>query len=256
MSLGWGGVASAAACDAVALTAAAADAKLAFVSMDGAAFAAAAAAARAAVPCQPAALPPDVAAQVHLVGALESFLARDELHTIAAFQAARAADPALTLDAWLPEQHPLHLEWRMAARLEQDPPLTLDDAVFVDGARTDALVPSRPAVLQAPAGGSAVSRSIVWHPGEALPEWAPLAPVRLTPAARRHIGFGGATAAAAVAGGTLWYLSNRAATEFVEPDLPYSQVDKLRDESNTKGVAAIAAGGVAAGLGAALVLSW
>lgn len=241
----------------IAVADTAARAKAAFAGLDAAAFDAAVAELASTLPCLDTPLTPAQAADVHLVDALRAFVAQDEAGTVAAFQAHHAADPEADPATWLPARHPALVERRYALRLDEADPRDLissGGAVWVDGVRSEVLVPSRPAVLQA--GDDHALTSTWWHPGEPLPERLSLREPRLSPRVQRHLWLGSTAlvAAGAATGLALWSSSLR--DEYRDPDTPYDELDTLADTNAAAGVAAAGTGLVALGLGAALVVTW
>jgi hypothetical protein len=234
-------------------------AREAFLAMDAGGFSAAMEALEGGVPCLEEALSPAQAAQVHIASALAGFLARDEQVTIAAFQAARAADPTLDLSRWVPASHPVTMEFRLAERLDQEPPTALDTAaevtLWIDGVPGEALVLTRPSVLQLERAGQIVD-SALWTPGPPLPEWAPLAPERIPPEIRRRLWLGGSAAVATAGSAALFILSSGAHTRFLDPSTPYEELDELERAADLTSAFGIGAGAVAGGLATALVLRW
>ena len=240
-----------------ALADSAARARAAFSQLDAAGFAAAVVAVEDGIPCLRQALSAQQAAELHTVRALASFLQTDEVSTGASFQAALAAQPTLALD-WLPPTHPIHFELRYAERTMTDARRALqppDGVVVVDGHLTGEVVPERPAILQHQQGG-AVTDSVLVLPGQALPDWAPLAPEPLSPAARRRLWLGGVTTAAALTTGGLVTRSVRLRAEYFDPTTPQEDLSVLEAKTNRTIAGSLAAAGATAGLGAALVVTW
>ena len=203
-------------------------------------------------------VPPEIAAKVHVVVGLHAFLSDDEAATIAAFQAARAADPALALGDWLPEGHPVRFEWRLAERLEQAPARDLaaqsGEQVWVDGVAAAPVVLGRPAALQREQARR-IAETLYWS-GADLPEWAPLAEPRLSKSARRRIGLAAGTALATGATAALLAVGASAHARYIDPSTPYKELSTLERRANTASGAAVGAGVVSAGLGLALVVAW
>ena len=256
------GLAQAAECpeasDPAAVIAEAQRAREAFVQADRGTFEAASGAVTAAAPCLPLG-DPALAAQVHSTTALVDFLARDESGSIGAFQAALAADPDTEVESWLPEMHPLHLQYQLGRRLEPGPTLSLEpakgDRIWVDGARDRLLVNTQPAVLQLEREGQ-LSAGQLWRPGEPLPTWAPEARARLPREARRRLVLGGATVAMAGAAGALGLVSYSADSRFNDRETPCGQLEDLKTRANVSAVAAYGSLGAAAALGTTLVITW
>jgi hypothetical protein len=210
----------------------------------------------AGVPCVREPLSPGVVAQVHVLGGLRAFLDSDEVATAASFQAAQAADPELELGPWLPDAHPVRLDWRFAERLEQDPAVDLDPkaSVLVDGMASHLLVLGRPAVLQHLEDG--VVTETLWWQGGPLPEWAPIADPVLTPQGRRRLILSSGALAAAGASATFTALSYNAHAEFTSGDADYDDLDDLADRANRTGAAAVATGALSVGLVVVLAATW
>lgn len=231
-------------------------AQVAFGSMDGGAFGQSMGQLQAGLPCSSASLSPSQAAQVHLSFGLAAFLEGDEAGTVASFQAAQAADPTLELGVWLPETHPVRLDWRFAARLESAPPLRLDppEPLIVDGRIQDTLTPGQPAVLQQMQAG-ALEQTLYWQ-GEELPEWAPLADPGMSPEVKRRLILGGATVAVAAGSASMWAVGASAHARYVDPDLPYEDMAALERQANLASGAAIGGAVLTAGLGLTLAGTW
>lgn len=231
-------------------------AQQAFGSMDGGAFKLSTDTLRSELPCAASSLSPKQAAQVHLTLGLAAFLDGDEAGTVSSFQAAQAADPELELGAWLPETHPVRLDWRFAARLESAPPLQLapPEPLIVDGRIQEQVVPGQPAVLQQMQAGT-LEQTLLWQGGE-LPDWAPLADPGLSPEIKRRLVLGAGTLA--LAGGTsaLLLTSASAHSRYTDPDTPYEDLEALERRANLAGGAAIGAAVLTTGLGLTLAGTW
>lgn len=230
----------------------------AFGALDPQTFATSRAHLEAGIPCLAEAISPEVAARLHVVGALGAFLEDDEARTVAAFQAAQAADPELELGSWLPEAHPIRLDWRFAERLEAAPPSGVGvaggAALLADGQATGALVLGRPAVLQR-VGAERLEETLYW-PGDTLPDWLELTEPRLSPDVRRHLWLGAGTAVSASATAALLAVAARAEDRFGEDDTPYGDLEGLRRTANTTSALGIGSGLLTAGLGLTLALTW
>ncbi len=233
-------------------------AQRAFGELDPATFGAAREQVESGLPCVSTPMPPPVAARVHLLSALAAFLDDDQAQTVASFQAARAAHPSLELGAWLPDTHPLRLDWRIAGILDEPEPsaLTLfgEDQLLVDGLEGETLVLTRPAVLQRVQSGSVVDTSL-WQGGE-LPGWMELYEPRLGPEIKRRLWLGGATFVVAGATGALLAVSSTAHDRYVDEDTPYEDLATLEKRANATSSAAIGTGAVALGLGVGLAVTW
>lgn len=233
-------------------------ASVAFGALDPPTFAAAREDLDAGLPCLDQPVPPEVAARIHVVSALASFLDDDEAGTVAAFQAAQAADPALSLGDWLPEAHPVRLDWRFAQRLETALPSPVEVAdgaeLHADGRAVEALVLGRPAVLQRRSAGT-VAETLYWQ-GDTLPDWVSLAEPRLSADTRRHLWLGAGTAVSASATVALLAVAASADRRFSEDDTPYSDLEGLRRTANTASTLGIGAGALTTGLGLTLAFTW
>jgi hypothetical protein len=253
-------VAAAAPCtdsvEPAALVAHANSAQSAFGTMDGGAFKESTERLLTELPCSASSLSPQQAAQIHLTLGLGAFLEGDEAGTVASFQAAQAADPELELGAWLPETHPVRLDWRFAARLEPAPPLLLapPEPLIVDGRIEDELIPGQPAVLQHMQAGS-LEHTLLWQ-GETLPEWAPLAEPGLSPELQRRLVLGATTLALAGGSSALLVTSASAKARFVDPSTPYEDLEALERRANLAGGAAIGGAILTAGVGLTLAGTW
>lgn len=231
-------------------------AQQAFGVMDGGGFQQNLAQLQTELPCAASSLSPSQAAQVHLTLGLAAFLDGDEAGTVASFQAAQAADPTLELGAWLPETHPVRLDWRFAARLEPASPLVLapPEPIIVDGRVQDTLIPGQPAVLQQMQAG-ALEQTVYWQ-GEPLPEWAPLADPGLSPEVKRRLLLGGATVALAAGSASMGLVGAAAHERYVDPDTPYEDLAALERQANLASGAAIAGAALTVGVGLTLAGTW
>jgi hypothetical protein len=235
------------------------ESRQAFMRADAEAFFAAVEQLQDDAPCLGERMPPASSAQVYTALALLAFLEQDEEAVIAAFQSALAADPTTEVESWVPEMHPIHLQDQLSRRLSGTPATpfhrSTDGRLWVDGQETRGLVIDRPALIQLQ-GDGAILQSVLWAPSEPLPDWAPLAPERLPPDARRHIGLGAALAAGILATGALYAVSATSYSRYTDIDAPYDSLDGLQRRANLTGAGAIGAVLLSAGLGATLVLTW
>lgn len=234
-------------------------ARTAFLALDAGAFLQARDQMNQGVSCQTQAIAPTLAAQVHTVLAMAAYLDRDETGTVAAFQAAKAADPDMDLGAWLPAEHPAHVDHRFAGRLEPAPPRRLKqtpgETVYVDGTATDRLILGQPALLQH-APGKTVTAGTTWMPDQALPGWVRLKPEGIPKKAQRHLWLGGATTLAAASTLGLFAVGNQARLAYIAPNTPYERLDALQQRNKVGVIGGYTAATVTAVLGTTLVITW
>jgi hypothetical protein len=234
----------------------AADARESFARMSAERFAEQVARLEAAVPCLDRQLTPEQAAELHTVRALAAFLESDEVSAAASLQAALAASPELSLD-WLPPGHPIFFELRYAARTMVDERRSLrpeSGLVVVDGRMVDEVVPDRPAILQHEADGAVLDSALIAL-GEPLPDWAPLAPMPLSPEVRRRLWLGGAATVSALTSGTLLGLSAQYRETYLRTT-DHALLPDLERKTNLTSAGSIAMAGLAAGFGVGLAIAW
>jgi len=226
-------------------------AREAFATADGETFHAALSTMDGVIPCLMQPLSAELSARVHTSLALAAYLEGNEEKTIGAFQAALAADPSTEVGSWLPEMHPMHLQFHLAFRLDPAPPsllkVRIGDEIWIDGRPRDALITSQPAIVQLRRDGALLAGDL-WHPGDPLPPWLELAPPRLPPETRARLRL-----AAAVAGGTMVTGALAATSEiyynrFHSPASAYEDLDEYKRWANISGGAAIGAGVITTGL--------
>ena len=252
------GTASAAGCDVDSLTAEVAAARAAFNAMEPEAFTAARQQLGQTLACLDTPVPPPTAAAVHGILALEAYLARDEARTVAAFQAAALADPDFSLDGWLPERHPIGLEWRLAQRLETPtatPFSTKGVEIWVDGRPADGRVLDQPAVLQRTEAGR-VSDSLLWVPPGPTPGWADATAPRVAPEVKRHLILGSLLAASLATTGVVLGVADSAESRFADAATPYDELESLRQRANRMSASGIGTATTYLGLATALVITW
>jgi hypothetical protein len=248
-----------AACEEATLNAELDAAEAAFLAMDSAAFTAAWERSTATVDCLDAPITPATAARVHGVMALSAFLNRDENTLLAAFHALHRADPEQSFGDWLPERHPILLEWRLATRLEPTAPVPLVKTrgvtVWIDGTAAQERVPDQPAVLQRIEDG-AVTSSMLYLPPPEPPPWAAVEAPRMRPELRRRLILGSALTVSLAGTAAFFAVSDAAHDRYVSPATAYSELDGLEQRARRSSVAGIVGASVSAGLGATLVVLW
>lgn len=251
---------------AEALTAHAVRAHDTFAKLDDEGFDAAIASLQSQAPCLSEPLSPEQAGRVHAARALASFVG-DGADTVPTLQAALSADPELTFGPWLPDNHVIYVELGIAKRMPEDPTRQLDlqagEAVLINGHPGDAVVVRpgedatalQPALLQLQQGAS-VSKSALLDVGEPLPEWLLLADEPISPAAKRRLALGGATAMSALASGALVTLTAYQRDQFLSSDTQYTDLESIERRNRLTFAGAVGAAAVSAGFGTALVVTW
>lgn len=231
----------------------------AFVALDLSAFEAATADLALRSGCISAPLSPEQAARVHTAGALAAFLEEDEVRTIAAFQAALAAQPELELADGIDRGHPIRMEVRLAEKLPRNPAKELEPAdgesLLIDGHLSNQFVPEQPILVQRLRGEQVVDSALV-SMGTELPTWAPLAPERLPPEVRRRIWIGGTSLVSTTTALTAWAIAFRSHQDFLSEETNYLLLPQLEDRANLFSNVAVASGIVAAGTGLTVVILW
>jgi hypothetical protein len=259
--------------DLATLDASVAEARAAWAERDAERFAAALARGRQQLPCLGAPVDPERAARWHVVEGMAAVVAADRAAALGRLRAARAAAPAAGLSAAeAPEGSLLDLLSDEAALLGPSPRVEIDGAgllLRVDGRPAASRPVEVPAVVQLLDGQDRPRFTVDLAPGAPLPE----APAEVTAGGARS-GDGhsraegpaastrgraapavslGLTGAAALGLG-LWARASGA--EALDPATPYAEVGPAAARGRALTVAAGAAGLLAAGAGAWLVIRW
>ena len=234
-------------------------AEIAFVSLDPEGFSTALGALQEQSPCLTTPITPWAASRVHLTHALAAFLEQDEGRSIAALQAALAANPDLTLSERFGPGHPILTEIRVAQKLPTSPPVSLEPEegaqILIDGHRHNAYIREQPALMQH-VRGDTVLASVLLSPKDPLPAWAPLTPERLSLQVKRRMWLGGATVVATGTALTTLGTAIRGYQNFINENTNYARLDQYERQANRFSNIAIVSGSIAAGCGTALVLTW
>lgn len=267
------------------IQAAATEAELAFAATKVEAFLAATDQLVRLVPCLLEPVEPAVAAHVHRMVGLRSFVQRDQDKARQAFASARVLEPAY---AWpeevIPWGHPL-LSIYGALDTEdavfETPPAPPAGWVYMDGRPSEPRPQEWPTLMQVSDAEGAVRLSAYLWPSEQLPDYGvaeaeplvELAPdpsgapddIPITGAATTTTVRSGprawtlATAGgAAVASGVLYALASRSARQYADPQTPFEDLDASRRRTNGLVFASAGAAGVALGTGVAafITIQW
>jgi hypothetical protein len=241
------------------------------------------------VPCLMEPVDPELAALVHRMKGLASFIQRDQDRAREAFAAARALEPDY---AWpeelIPWGHPLLGLYRALSVEEaafDSVPSPSAGWVYMDGRPSEPRPLEWPVILQVSDSEGAIHLSSYLWPGDPLPDYglelaeAPTATpvpvpepvpvaepelpvsvaatsttVRTGPRPAWLVGAG----AAAVTSGVLYALAARSHGEYWDEQTPYTELDAARGRTNGLVLASAGAAGVALGTGvvAFLELQW
>lgn len=224
------------------------------------------------VACVEGVVSPALAARVHRAVGVQLFLDGLPERAREAFAAARRLAPGQDLP-WYPPGHPLTTLWSEAepgSITEPLPPLAPEAVLWVDGVRTQERFPDQAAWLQLEADGGWTGA--LHHPGLPLPSWTawqplpeppPLPGVEAPPEVERpgrkvlRYSLAGATGALAVGSAVTLGLAWERRGSFDDPDVgSYDELDDLRDQANNLTIASAVLGGLALGVGTALVFTF
>lgn len=215
-------------------------------------------------------LTPALAARVHRLEGLSSFIARDPARAGQAFAAARALDPAYTFpDTLLPPGHPARKLFESSGGQAETERVAAPGSgtLRFDGRESLDRVVGWPTILQRLDDGGGVAQTLYLWPGES-PAWLQPAPVvslarapqRSEEQLRRWSAAGMLTAAtiSGVTSALLYRTARIEAGEYWDPATPDGDLDELRARVNTHQGLALGVGilGLGAGVGAALVFRW
>lgn len=238
----------------------------AFASLDEAGFESARAGLERELDCLEAPLAPELVAQAHAVAAVAAVLRKDDAAAAAALRSARSAYALYNLPSAVPEGHRL---WTMLKEVTPGvgPTETLQapsgTRPVVDGQASATRPTDRPTVVWLEDAGGRVVWSQHLAPAEPVPDLSSYTVATPEPAPKVSSGGGSrvrlplvvASAASAVATGTMFLLAGSSAGRFAATDTPYEDLDGLRSRANAFTVAGGAGIGVTVALGAATVLA-
>lgn len=231
----------------------------AFSRLDEAGLNAARDAALALVPCLEEKVPLPVAADFHRLMALAAFVEGDEQQVLAEFHAARRLVPGYEVPAAVaPEGHPLQQLYGWSEDADEgapDPTIPpVGGYVVVDGVRSAPRPRGISNIVQVFDADDALVESRYLAAGAETPRWGPL-PEELTAARRRHVLFGGTTAAlGAVALGT--YTASLVMNARFDQETDPARLSDLRTRTNSLYWASVGTGSVAVTFGAVTLLTW
>ncbi len=217
----------------------------------------------AAVPCLLQPLTPADAARVHRIVALRAYVERDPPRTVAAFAAARVAEPTYTLPLTLvPEGNPARADYVAvdvsAPKTLAVPPPTSGGLLF-DGSPGLARPQAWPTIVQVITPDQSVAASAYVWPGDPLPLYATAATPKPTKnAAGRTLAFVGA--GSALAAGGVYLAAFVVATDLRSNagEMSREEGEVLQDQANGLVLTSAGLGVVALGSGiaAAISLPW
>ena len=237
------------------------------------------------VPCLMEPVDPELAALVHRMMGLGSFIERDQDRAREAFAAARVLQPDFSWpETLIPWGHPL-LGLYQANPIDggtfQTVPTPAAGWVYMDGRPSEPRPLEWPAILQVSDAEGAIQLSAYLWPDQPLPDYgvepvtellpvpvpsADLQPgipvtvaatsttVRTGPRRWMLVTAGGAVAAS----GVLYALAARSNDTYWDPNTPYAELDAARSRTNGLVLASAGVAGVALGTGVAafLELQW
>lgn len=244
-----------------------------FETSDQEAFQRSLAAIETSLPCLEEPITPSDAAQVHLAGALQAVADRRDADVVASLRAAVSADPDFDLsETQAPAGGPLRLALEEAREDVVDgAPMTGSPecvTIYVDGKPSQAQPQGRPSVVQALGPDDVLLWTSLVPAGAAVPAVRYDCPKPPPTRTGVHVALGSGAAASAAAAGVFWWRAAVASGQFdtfaeqVRTNSPEldgydaSYPEDLQSRANGFSTAAIGAGVVAAGLGAALVFTW
>lgn len=235
-----------------------------------------------AVECLGEPIEPQVAASVHRIMAVSSYMARNKEMTLASLASARAAHGDFSYQRALEDTsgHPLELLYNQAADFDAGVPtlpVFAGGYTRVDGARNMPVFAGRPAILQAITVSEnpdddtvheTVVHTVFVEVGEMLPDWArsiqlptePLEPVtRNGSGLLKRPGVYYGVAGALLAGGvTSAVISQRAHNAYNDPSTPNGNLAGLESQTNNWGTASavlLGAAAVPGGLGVTITFT-
>lgn len=243
----------------------------AFVAMDLERFEASRSSAEALLGCLSEPLYPPDAAAWHRLEATAAFIRADDAATIAAYRSSFALQPDYLLpERVAPPGHPLRA-WFDAARVLPPSPSVafadLDVALYVDGTRATSYPADRPFVLQAMGRTGRIESTVAVAAAGPLPDWATVAavtgkapqkpkPAKEPSSGERPVALLIGTGGAALAAGTAYTVAWAQHGRFMNPETPLDELDGHLRATNTATVLSGVFAGAAAGLGAAVVITW
>ncbi len=238
------------------------------------------------VPCMLEPVEPAMAAHVHRMMGLRSFVQRNQDQARQAFAASRVLEPEFTWpEELIPWGHPLlaiYAALDTEAAAFETPPAPEAGWVYMDGRPSEPRPLEWPTIMQVSDGEGAIQLSSYLWPSQPLPDYgttstvsvvAPAAAGDSTSASDIPItgaatattvrngprGWAIATAGgAAVASGVLYALAARSGQDYQDPATPYADLEATRRRTNGLVLASAGAAGVAVGTGVAafITIQW
>jgi hypothetical protein len=234
-------------------------------------FSGAAGALEVQLPCLERVLNPELAARLHRIEGLRSFVGGDRQRALGAFAAAQRLTPGLGFP-WsvFPAAHPVPQLWDQATAVVREmEPVALPSTalLWVDGVIVRERPTTMPAVVQLQAPDGAVFATAYVWPGDPLPVPPVIAELRrdradlgntitVPRASHAHIPLvvGAGLTALAAAGSYAWaYGTSR---DYRDNPHTNAELDRLRTRANTLVYVSVGLGAVAAGTGLGAALAW
>ncbi|MFH1465385.1 MAG: hypothetical protein ABIO70_13440 [Pseudomonadota bacterium] len=241
------------------------------VGRDAARFSGAAGAIEAGLPCLERVLNPEIAARIHRIEGLSSFVAGDRQRALEAFAAAQRLAPEFRFpEAVFPAAHPVPQLWGQAAEVARVvEPVALPDTVvlWVDGTIVTARPTTTPAVVQLQArDGSVLATAYTW-PADPLPIPLALAEARsirsdigntiTVPRAHHpHIPLAVGAGLSALAAAGSYALAWGTARDYRDNPHTDAELEQLRAQANTLVFVSVGLGTVAVGAGLGAGFAW
>ena len=233
----------------------------AYADMDIEAFQQARVQARQMIPCLSEVLTPAQAAGYHRLEAFGSFLGRDHAGAVASLRAVLAAAPGYQLSADVaPEGHPLRMYFEIAEGAQPVPGAAIapigDGWLTVDGATSTEWPIDRPYLTQQFDGGGKASFSASRMAGQPPSKELVASDTsrRVGPKIRTARTLSLVSGGAALVAGGLYLGARSSSNQFWDPSTPTTELDALRQRTNTLGWASAGVGFVAVGTGGAALL--
>jgi hypothetical protein len=243
-----------------------AEAEAAFGQLDEGALTRALSDAMVEVACLREPIPPVVAARLHRAQALRAFVLGKDGEARRALHAATVLDPSGDFPlSLIPADHPIRgLRVAPAGQPAQSsvPPASDGLTVYFDGSATLSRPADRPTVFQVADAGGSMLQGQYLTADTALPPYArgpkTASATVQRPKPRLSVPLAILGGAAVLAGGAAYAGAGVSHAAFEDPETRVSELEGLRDRTNTLvyASAGLVGVGVASGLGAVVVASW